>query len=753
MNLNDQGIESAENRREWSEKGYRLPEFDRRQVTANTRENPFWIHFGAGNIFRAFQANVVQNMLNKGELDRGLVVVEGYDYEIIEKIYRPHDDMNILVTLKADGNVEKTVVASIVESHILDVDNAEEQKRLAEIFEKDSLQMVSFTITEKGYQITDAKGALLPAIKKDLVVGPENAASYMGKVAALLYKRYLSGEKPIAMVSMDNCSHNGDKLYQAITAFADGWGSNGLTERGFAEYIRDCSKVSFPWTMIDKITPRPDASIEEILAKDGVAGQTPVITSGKTYIAPFVNAEECEYLVIEDSFPNGRPMLEKGGIMFTDRETVDKVEKMKVCTCLNPLHTTLAVYGCLLGYDKISEEMKDTELKKLVEVIGYKEGLPVVVNPGILDPKEFIDTVLNVRVPNPFMPDTPQRIATDTSQKLAIRFGETIKAYEASKELNVSDLKMIPLVFAGWLRYLMAIDDEGNSFTLSPDPLLTEVCPHVQKITLGMSEGVEDILRPILENERIFGVNLYEAGMAEIVCGYFKELNAGTGAVRATLKKYLETKEIAEKIHEYGVVPVVVINDAKDAKALADVLCEEGLPCAEVTFRTDAAKESIRIMAKEHPEMLVGAGTVLTVEQVDQAVEAGAKFIVSPGFDPEIVDYCISKNIAVFPGCVTPSEAAQALKRGLAVVKFFPAEQFGGVSTVKALAAPYTKLKFMPTGGVNKENLESYLSCDKVTACGGSWMVKKELIESGEFDKIRQMTKETVEMVAKIRSK
>lgn len=212
-------------------------------------------------------------------------------------------------------------------------------------------------------------------------------------------------------------------------------------------------------------------------------------------------------------------------------------------------------------------------------------------------------------------------------------------------------------------------------------------------------------------------------------------------------------KEIAEKIHEYGVVPVVVINDAKDAKALADVLCEEGLPCAEVTFRTDAAKEAIRIMAKEHPEMLVGAGTVLTIEQVEQAVGAGAKFIVSPGFDPEIVDYCIERNIAVFPGCVTPSEAAQALKRGLAVVKFFPAEQFGGVNTVKALAAPYTKLKFMPTGGVNKENLESYLSCDKVIACGGSWMVKSKLIEDGEFDKIRQMTRETVEMVAAIRSR
>lgn len=211
--------------------------------------------------------------------------------------------------------------------------------------------------------------------------------------------------------------------------------------------------------------------------------------------------------------------------------------------------------------------------------------------------------------------------------------------------------------------------------------------------------------------------------------------------------------EIADKIQEYGVVPVVVINDAKDAGKLADVLCEEGLSCAEVTFRTDAAKDAICIMADVHPEMLVGAGTVLTVEQVEEAVAAGAKFIVSPGFDPEIVDYCIARNIAVFSGCVTPSEAAQAVKRGLKVVKFFPAQQFGGVSTVKALAAPYTKLKFMPTGGINKENLESYLSCDKVIACGGSWMVKNELIENGEFDKIRQMTRQTVEMVAAIRNK
>lgn len=208
---------------------------------------------------------------------------------------------------------------------------------------------------------------------------------------------------------------------------------------------------------------------------------------------------------------------------------------------------------------------------------------------------------------------------------------------------------------------------------------------------------------------------------------------------------------MTEQIKEFGVIPVVVLNDAADAKPLADALVKGGLPCAEVTFRTKAAEESIRIMARAYPDMLIGAGTVLTTEQADRAVAAGAKFIVSPGFDPEIVDYCIEKEIPIFPGCITPSEVAQAIKRGLEIVKFFPAEQFGGVETIKALAAPYTMVKFMPTGGINAKNLKSYLDCDKIICCGGSWMVKGDLVKAGEFDKIRELTEEAVGLVKQIR--
>ena len=446
------------------------------------------------------------------------------------------------MTLKADGSIEKTVIGSIAESCILDSENDAEYSRLKEIFSSDSLQLCTFTVTEKGYSLVNGRGEQLPAVTADFAAGPEKPASYMGKVVSLLYTRYLAGQKPIAMVSTDNCSHNGEKLAGAVMAFANAWIANGLAEKGFADYLQDETKVTFPWSMIDKITPRPDASVEKILKEDGLEDLEPVVTSKKTYVAPFVNAEETEYLVVEDKFPNGRPALEKVGVIFTDRDTVNKVERMKVTTCLNPLHTALAVYGCLLGYTKISDEMKDEDLVKLVRTIGYKEGLPVVVNPGVLDPKEFIDTVVNVRIPNPFMPDTPQRIATDTSQKLSIRYGETIKSYLADPKLDVMDLKLIPLVQAGWLRYLMAVDDAGKTFEPSPDPLLADCQKYVKDFALGQKvtkEEAKDKLLPLLQNAQIFGVDLEKAGLSDRVAGYFTELIAGTGAVRAALHKYV----------------------------------------------------------------------------------------------------------------------------------------------------------------------------------------------------------------------
>ncbi len=529
-------LESLKEKKVWEEAGFSLPQFDLDKVSENTSKAPNWIHFGAGNIFRAFLANVQQNILNEGKSDRGIIAVGGNS---IKSVYHEHDNLTVLVTLKVDGSIEKRVIGSVTEAIVLDASNESYWNRLKEIFRNPSLQMVSFTITEKGYKLTDSQGEYLADVREDFKNGLESPRSYLGKVVSLLYERYLAGKHPIALVSMDNMSQNGSKLYESVSTYVSEWTERGLVEQGFKAYVDDRNSVSFPWSMIDKITPRPDPAVKEMLREAGFKDVEDKITENKGYAAPFVNAEELEYLVIEDDFPNGRPNLEEGGVIFTDRETVDKVEKMKVGTCLNPLHTALAIFGCLLGFDLISKEMADPDLRRLVEKIGYEEAFPVVVNPGILDPKEFIDEVLNIRFPNPFMPDTPQRIATDTSQKLGIRFGETIKAYISREDLDVKDLKFIPLVLAAWCRYLMGIDDKGEKMELSPDPLLEELLPHLEGISLGDRGPFHEQLKPVLSNANIFGIDLYEAGLGEKVEGYFEELVAEEGAVRKTLQKYL----------------------------------------------------------------------------------------------------------------------------------------------------------------------------------------------------------------------
>jgi len=518
----------------WREKGYGLPAFDRAKVVEATAKNPEWLHLGAGNIFRAFIAKVMQDTLDAGLAKTGIIVAEGFDYEIVERAYRAYDNLAVSVSLKSSGQIEKTIVGSVTESLVMDPAQPD-WARLAEVFAAPSLRLASFTITEKGYNLRDVNGNYYPAVRADFAAGPEKPATYIGKLAALLYGRYRAGAYPLALVSMDNCSHNGDRLFAAVSDYAKNWTEAGLADAGFLPYVAGGEKVSFPWSAIDKITPRPDETVMRALEADGLEDVAPVVTSKKSFVASFVNAEETQYLVVEDRFPNGRPAFAGEGVYFADRETVDRFEKMKVCTCLNPLHTCLAVFGCLLGYTLISAEMNDPQLKTLVSRIAYDESMPVVVDPKIVRPRDFADTVLNVRFPNPYNPDSPQRIATDTSQKLSIRFGETIKAYLASDALDVRSLKYIPLVLAGWCRYLMAADDAGNPFEPSPDPMLDEVSAYVRGIRLGEQRDFHEELAPILSNAKIFGVDLYEAGLGARVEEYFRLLVRGPGAVRQTL--------------------------------------------------------------------------------------------------------------------------------------------------------------------------------------------------------------------------
>lgn len=530
-------LEGIKNEQEWE--GYHLPQYDVAKMCEYTKENPVWVHFGAGNIFRAFICNAVQELLENGTMKSGVIAAESHGTEIITECYRPHDNLCVAVTLNADGSIGKDVVGSVGEA----ITTAYDYARIKEIFRNSGLQMVSFTITEKGYAIRDTKGELIPQITADMQLGPdeicENASGHhlMAVITALTLMRKAACGAPLALVSMDNCSHNGEKIENAVMEIAGEWLKNGRITEEDMDYLK--TKVSYPWSMIDKITPRPDAKVEEKLIADGIDEIKPFVTPNGTYIAAFVNAERPQYLVIEDDFPNGRPALEKArGIIFTDRDTVNKAERMKVCTCLNPLHTCLAIYGCMLGYTSIAAEMKDEQLVKFITSMAYEEGMPVVVNPGILDPAKFLEECLKERFPNPFMPDTPQRIATDTSQKLPIRYGENFKAHIAKGD--VADLKYMPLVIAGWLRYLLGIDDEGNAFECSSDPLLETARGMLGDIKFGDTAVTGDKLAVLLSNEVIFGTNLVAAGLAPIITGYFNELNAGAGAVRKTLQKYIK---------------------------------------------------------------------------------------------------------------------------------------------------------------------------------------------------------------------
>ena len=531
--------DSLKNAGEWSERNIILPSFSIDEVRAKSEKEPTWLHFGAGNIFRGFIARLSQDLLNQGLIDTGIIAADTFDYEIIDRIYRPYDDLTLMVDLRPDGSTGYEIIGSVTESRKADPNDAPEMSRLYEIASSPSLQIISFTITEKGYALYDMHGKLLPVVSSDMENGPKSARHAMSIVCALLWERFQKGGAPLALASMDNCSSNGKKLQSSILEVAEAWEKRGFVSSGFIDYLNDTGKVSFPWSMIDKITPRPDASVEKMIEELGISDMRPFTTAKGTFIAPFVNAEVPQYLVIEDTFPNGRPPLEKAGVFMTDRDTVNKAERMKVTTCLNPLHTALAVFGCVLGYTRISDEMKDPELVSLITKIGYSEGLPVVTDPVILKPSEFIREVIEERLPNPFIPDAPQRIATDTSLKVPIRFGETIKSYIADPSLDVTSLTYIPLAIAGWIRYLLGIDDNGDPIELSSDPLLPSLKEQLSAIRFSEPQSVKGNLDGLLSNSSVFGSDLVSCGLSPKIEAFVSEMIEGPGAVRKTLKKHL----------------------------------------------------------------------------------------------------------------------------------------------------------------------------------------------------------------------
>ncbi len=533
-------LNGIKDRTAWEKAGISLPGYDVEKAAAGAKEAPVWAHFGIGNIFRVFIGGIADGLLESGALDRGITCVETFDYDVVDKIYRPYDNLGLNVILHGDGTREYKVLGSLAEAVKAQHTDEAEWKRLQEIFTSPSLQLVSFTITEKGYALQNAEGNYFPFVEADIQNGPEKASGAMAVVTAMLYARYKAGRYPIALVSMDNCSQNGKKLRESVLTMTDEWLKRGYVDEGFAAYVQDEQVTAFPWTMIDKITPRPSEQIADDLEQLGVESMQPVITSKRTYIAPFVNAEKPQYLVIEDSFPNDRPALEKGfGVYMADRETVNLSERMKVTVCLNPVHSAAGPLGVVLGCDLFAKMLNTNEdMMRMARMIAYDEGLPVVPDPGILSPQAFVDELFNDRFPNEYLGDTNMRLAVDVSQMVGIRFGETIKAY-VEKYGDASRLTAIPLGIAGWLRYMLGVDDAGSRYELAPDPMAEELTEQLKEIIVGKPETFKDQLKPVLSNERLFFIDLYAAGLGEKIEGMFREMIAGPGAVQDTVHKYV----------------------------------------------------------------------------------------------------------------------------------------------------------------------------------------------------------------------
>lgn len=533
-------LDGIKDRQAWEKAGIKLPGYDVEAVSKKAKEAPGWVHFGIVNIFRVFIGGIADGLLEEGVLDRGITCVETFDYDVIDKIYKPYDNLSLSVILHGDGTREYKVMGALAEAVKAQSSDSEQWNRLKEIFKAKSLQLVSFTITEKGYALQKADGGWFPFVEADIKNGPDRATGAMAVLTAMLYERYKAGKYPIALVSMDNCSKNGAKLRESVLTMTEEWKKHGFVDQDFMDYVSDESIVAFPWTMIDKITPRPSEQIAADLEAIGVEDMQPVITGKKTYIAPFVNAEKPQYLVIEDSFPNGRPALEKGfGVYMADRETVNLSERMKVTVCLNPVHSATGPLGVVQGYELFAHMLNTNEdMMKMARMIAYDEGLPVVPNPGILSPQAFVDELFHDRFPNEYLGDTNMRLSVDVSQMVGIRFGETIKAY-VKKFGDASRLTAIPLGIAGWLRYMLGVDDKGNTYELAPDPMNEEIQEQFKDIVVGKPETFTNQLKSILSNERLFFTDLYKDGVGEKIETMFREMLAGPGAVKATIHKYV----------------------------------------------------------------------------------------------------------------------------------------------------------------------------------------------------------------------
>lgn len=519
---------------EWEKVEVTLPQFNVEKMLEETKKAPTWVHFGAGELLRSFVASLQQRLLNGGNVTTGLVVVEPYDEELIPLVYTPYDNLILNVTLEGDGRSTREIIASVAESFYIS-----NLFRLREIFKEKSLQMVTFDSGFEGCSLRGEDGEYSPEVAEDFETGLTAPKTAVAVLTSLLYARFQEGATPLAVVSLDDISKNGAVLQEAVLEMARSWESRGLVTDEFLIYILNRRKVSFPWTMVEKNMEFPLETVEEELAGSQIEGMASISTEYGGFFAAFSNSERSQYLVIENSFPNGRPPLELAGVHFTKRSVVNKAVIMKETACLHPLETALGIFGNLMGYEIIADEMNDPRIFNLVHYLGAKEGLPVVASPEVIDPQKFLYDMIVNRFGEFSFTNSCENLTYDLSECIGSHVGTTIKAY-VTQGKGVKDLVAIPLVIAGWFRYLLAVNDNLEAIECRPDPLLEQLQEALSTVKVGDPTSYTGQLKPLLRNKRIFHVNLVRVGLAPVIETMFCEMLTGKGAVGHTLTHYVK---------------------------------------------------------------------------------------------------------------------------------------------------------------------------------------------------------------------
>lgn len=518
---------------QWRKMAVALPRYNLEAMRSATKENPTWVHFGMGKLFRGYIAGLQHRLLNEGNVSTGIVAVECYDEKLRKYLNVNTGKLTLEVTLLPDGSQTREVIGSVGEivGHRI--------ARLRHIFEKTSVQMVSLTITPEAYNLRGDDGNYTEEVAEDFTKeGFKNPQHVLSLLTAALYARFKKADAaPIALVSFDTFGSQGSPLQEKLIEIAKKWNRLGLVPVGFLRYLKDDKKVSYPQVVLDKKVQVPLAPVKSALKKEGIEGLSDRRTDKGNSLALYVNGEREQHLWIENKFPNGKPPLDKVGVQFTTGKSLLQVrDRMETC-CLQPLEFVLGVYGSLLGYHYTGDMMKDQSLSDLVHCVGYQEGLSVVTTAKD-EAKTYLDEVFTKRLPNSYLKETPASFAGESGLKITRCFGETLQRY-AQKGKPVEELVGIPLAIAGWLRYLLEVDDRSQPMSVVLDSTSEIVQNNLQGIVVGKPETYRGQLRVLLTNDQLFGVNLQEVGLATKIEELFVAQLAGEGAVKATVQKHI----------------------------------------------------------------------------------------------------------------------------------------------------------------------------------------------------------------------